>query len=87
MTTTVEARLGRLEAYREMHAQDIRDIKADVKTIDEKIDAFDVKLNRVLQTGTVLGWLTKGFIPALWSLGVAAGGAALASVPWHTLGH
>lgn len=69
--TTAETRLGRLEAYRETHAEDIRAIKADIKTIDAKLDVL-------IAAKGAASWLTRGLMPALWAL-IASGVGALAS--------
>lgn len=73
--TTTETRLGRLEAYRETHAEDIRDIKMNIKTIDEKLDLL-------IAAKGAASWLSRGLIPAFWT--IAAGGAAAALAhAWH----
>lgn len=73
--TTVETRIGRLEAFRETHADDIRAIKDDIKTIDGKLDVL-------IAAKGAASWLTKGLMPALWTIATASAVAAVAH-GWH----
>lgn len=70
--TTIETRLGRLEAWRESHAADIKDIKSDIKSMDGKLDTL------VAAKGAA-SWLTRGLMPALWGL-IMSGAGALAAI-------
>ena len=74
--TDADIRLGRLEAWREAHGEDIHELREAMARVEAKVDGLAA---RAAPT-----WLMRGFMPAVW-MTLLSSAASIVTI--HFVGH